>query len=105
MVIGITEVGLVMLFVEGLAKPLRGWVKSFEPTTLRAAINKTKDLQDVASKNNSLLNLLSLKRAKRSSPFRRSGSGNRRWMDPERDEEEETLFQLSRTMSTEAQLC
>lgn len=49
MVMDISEARLVMLFIEGLSKPLRGWVKRFEPTTLCAAINKTKDMQDAAS--------------------------------------------------------
>lgn len=39
MVTDIMEARLVMLFVEGLVEPLCGWVKSFEPTTLRATIN------------------------------------------------------------------
>lgn len=51
MVIDISEIRLVMLFVEGLSKPLRDWVKDFEPATLRATINKTRDMQDVVSKN------------------------------------------------------
>lgn len=51
MVTDISEARLVMLFVEGLAEPLHGWVKSFEPTTLHASINKTRDLQDATSKN------------------------------------------------------
>ena len=44
MVTDISEARLVMLFVEGLEEPLRGWVKSFELTTLHATINKAMDL-------------------------------------------------------------
>ena len=34
MVMDITEPCLIMLFTEGLAEPLHGWVKTYKPTTL-----------------------------------------------------------------------
>ena len=34
MVTDITEPRLIMLFTEGLAESLRGWVKAYKPTTL-----------------------------------------------------------------------
>lgn len=34
MVTGISERILVILFVEGLMEPMRGWVKAFDPPTL-----------------------------------------------------------------------
>jgi hypothetical protein len=37
---------LVMLFIEALTKPLRGWVKAFNPHTLYEAIVCTKDMGD-----------------------------------------------------------
>ena len=33
MVTDITEPRLIMLFIEGLAKPLHGWVKAYKPVT------------------------------------------------------------------------
>ena len=35
------------MYVEGLAEPLRGLVRSTRAATLQAAINRTRDLQDV----------------------------------------------------------
>lgn len=74
MVTDISEARLVILFIEGLSKPLCGWVKGFEPTTLlcrqltRLGICKMPPL-----KTNSLLSPLSLIRVKSSNPSRRSG--------------------------------
>ena len=51
MVIDISESKLIMLFTEALTEPLRGWVKSYRPTTLADAIRQTRDLQDVVPKN------------------------------------------------------
>jgi hypothetical protein len=50
MVIDISQQRLVMLFIEGLDEPLRGWVKAFRPTTLQDAIMKTQDMRDIVSK-------------------------------------------------------
>ena len=44
MVTDITEPRLIMLFTEGLAKPLRGWVKTYKPATLQDAIGRARDL-------------------------------------------------------------
>ena len=38
---------LVLLFIEGLAEPLKGLVKYHKPTTLEDAMSLTRDLQDV----------------------------------------------------------
>jgi hypothetical protein len=40
-----------MLFIEGLSKPLHGWVKAFKPETLQDAIIRTRDMEDVVLKN------------------------------------------------------
>ena len=40
----------VYMYVEGLAEPLRGLVRSTRPATLQDAINRTRDLQDVLPK-------------------------------------------------------
>jgi hypothetical protein len=39
---------LMMLFIEGLMEPLKGWVKAFKPTSLQEAIWKTRDLGPAA---------------------------------------------------------
>jgi hypothetical protein len=46
----ISEHRLVMLFTEGLAEPLRGWVKAFRPTTLQDAIKRMLDMMDTVPK-------------------------------------------------------
>ena len=51
MVTDITEPRLIMLFTEGLAESLRGWVKAYKPATLQDAIGRAKDLQDTVLKN------------------------------------------------------
>ena len=50
MVTDISESRLIMLFTEALTEPLRGWVKSYRPTTLADAIKQTRDLQDAVPK-------------------------------------------------------
>jgi hypothetical protein len=46
----ISELRLVMLFIEGLTKPLRGWVKAYRPHTLQDAIRCARDLADSVPK-------------------------------------------------------
>jgi hypothetical protein len=50
MVTNISEQRLVMLFVKGLAEPLRGWVKDFRPATLQDANMKTQGMEDAVPK-------------------------------------------------------
>ena len=50
MVTHVSESRLIMLFTEALIEPLRGWVKSYRPTTLADAIRRTRDLQDAVPK-------------------------------------------------------
>jgi hypothetical protein len=45
----ILEPRLIMIFTEGLTKPLRGWVKAYIPHTLQDAIRHTRDLADSVS--------------------------------------------------------
>ena len=51
MVTDISESRLILLFTEALTEPLRGWVKSYRPTTLEDAISRTRALQDDVPKN------------------------------------------------------
>jgi hypothetical protein len=46
----ISEPRLIMLFIEGLIEPLRGWVKAYRPHTLYYVILHTRDLADSTSK-------------------------------------------------------
>lgn len=49
MVTDISEAQLVM-FVEGLSEPLRGWVKAYKPANLQDAISRATDMQDTVPK-------------------------------------------------------
>jgi hypothetical protein len=49
--IDISEPRLIMLFIEGLTDPLRGWVKAYGPPTLQDAILHTRDLTESMPKN------------------------------------------------------
>jgi hypothetical protein len=51
MVPDVSEYRLMMLFYEGLTKPLSGWVEDFKPTTLQDAIWKTRYLEGAFSRN------------------------------------------------------
>jgi hypothetical protein len=46
----ISEPRMIMLFIEGLTDPLRGWVKAYNPPTLKDAILHTRDLADSVPK-------------------------------------------------------
>jgi hypothetical protein len=46
MVTYISQQRLVMIFMEGLVEPLRGWVKAFRPTTLHEAIMRCQDMKE-----------------------------------------------------------
>ena len=50
LVTDISEAHLVMLFIEGLTEPLRGWVKAYKPTLLQDAISRARDLQESVPK-------------------------------------------------------
>jgi hypothetical protein len=45
MVSDISEVLLVMLFVEGLMETLWGWVKAYKPTSLQDVVSRARDMQ------------------------------------------------------------
>ena len=49
LVIDILDRRLVVLFMDGLNEPLKGWVKGFNPDTLVAAIKKAHDMATFAS--------------------------------------------------------
>jgi len=68
-VIDIFEVRLVILFVEGLVEPLRGWVKVYKPTTLQDAVNCTRDMEDAAPKRRFLPESTFPQKSKETKPF------------------------------------
>ena len=46
MVLDLSSARRIYMFIDGLAKPLRGLVKSTRPATLQDAVGRTRDLQD-----------------------------------------------------------
>jgi hypothetical protein len=51
MVPDVLEPRLIMMYIEGLIKPMRGWVKAFNIVTLQDAIERTIDLVGEANRN------------------------------------------------------
>ena len=51
MVTDISESKLIMLFTKAGTESLRGWVKSYRPTTLTDTISRTRELKDAVPKN------------------------------------------------------
>jgi hypothetical protein len=51
MVLDVSDSRLLMMYIEGLTEPMRGWVKPFKPVTLQDAIERTRDLVGAANKN------------------------------------------------------
>jgi len=51
MVPDVAESRLLMLFIEGLTKLVKGWVKAFKSITLQDAIERTEDLVGAANKS------------------------------------------------------
>ena len=85
MVIDISESKLIMLFTEALTEPLRGWVKSYRPTTLADAIIRTRDLQDAVPKNRFPPRTNFPIKIKRGNPSRKNGPRKNGWtMIPDR---------------------
>ena len=54
MVPNISERRLVVLFMEGLMEPLKGWLKYFDPPSLQEAIKKARSMEFAAPKSKSL---------------------------------------------------
>jgi hypothetical protein len=60
MVLNMSESRLLMMYIEGLNEPMRGWVKYFNLVTLQYATKNTQDLVGEANKTCSHLDLQSL---------------------------------------------
>jgi hypothetical protein len=82
MVTDIFNARMVMLFVVGIIEPLRGWVKSYKPTTLQDAVGCTRDMQDVVPKRRFPLKPTFPQKRKGTKPFQRDLAGK-----PKMDEE------------------
>lgn len=51
MVPNISERRLVVLFMEGLLEPLRGWIKAFDPLSLQEAMKKARSMEFATPSN------------------------------------------------------
>lgn len=51
MVMNISEILLIMLFVEGLAKQIHGWVRTYKPTSLHDSLSISWDMVSIVPKN------------------------------------------------------
>jgi hypothetical protein len=50
MVTNVLEHRLIIIFIEGISKPLCGWVKAFKLTSLQDVIIMTRDMEDATPK-------------------------------------------------------
>jgi hypothetical protein len=80
MVTDVSEHRLIMLFIEGLSKPLRGWVKAFKPTSLQDAIIRTSDMEDAVPKNKFPSKPFIPQKTKTRNPFQKEWFGKTEWM-------------------------
>jgi hypothetical protein len=74
-VINISNPKLIMLFTEGLTKPLRGWVKAYRPPTLQDAILHTRYLEDSVPKTKTFSKPVVPQRDRDRKPFQRESKG------------------------------
>lgn len=51
LVVDISERRLIVLFMDGLLNPLKGWVKALNPFNLQLAIRKVRDMEPLTSKS------------------------------------------------------
>ena len=112
MVTDISESRLILLFIEGLAEPLKGLVKAYRPTTQQEAVSKTRDLHDAISRTKyPPSHPMPHKFQNQRPPMRKFHAlGKRVYSYKDRDElrrkwEEKTLFFLPRTLGSRPQVC
>jgi hypothetical protein len=82
----IFEPWLIMLFTEGLTKPLRGWVKAYRPHTLQDAILRTRDLADSVPKTKPFPKPFVPQKDRDWKPFQRDWKGKEKLDDDTRRE-------------------
>jgi hypothetical protein len=80
----ISEPRLIMLFIEGLTEPLRGWVKAYRPPTLQDAILHTRDLADSVPKTKTFSKPFVPQRDQDRKPFQREWKGKEKLDDETR---------------------
>jgi hypothetical protein len=80
-VINISKPRLVMLFIEGLTEPLRGWVKAYRPHTLQDAILRTRDLADLVPKTKIFSKPFVPQKDRDRKPFQREWKGKKKLDD------------------------
>lgn len=61
--------------MEGPSEPLRGWVKDYQPATLRDAVNRARDMQDVVHKRRFPPKPSFPQRSKEVKPYQKEGIG------------------------------
>jgi hypothetical protein len=71
----ISDPRLIMLFIEGLTKPLRGWAKAYMPPTLQDAILHARDLADSVPKSKTFSKLFEPQRDRDRKPLQREWKG------------------------------
>ena len=105
MVTDISKSRLIMMFTETLTKPLRGWVKSYRPTTLADAISRTRDFGIQCPKIGFFPEPISLLKIKRGNPSRKNGPRKNGWtMIPDRTLEEKSYVSLAKNHGTRSQM-
>ena len=52
LVTDVSERRILVLFMDGLADPLRGWIKALNPPTLQEAIKKARDMDSSSASKN-----------------------------------------------------
>jgi hypothetical protein len=82
----ISEQRLVMLFIEGLLEPLRGWVKDFKPETLQDAIVRTRDMEGTVPKTKIFSKPFIPQKGKDKKPTGKEGTGKERLDEATRNE-------------------
>jgi hypothetical protein len=69
--IDISEPRLIILFIEGLTEPLRGWVNAYRPPTLQDDILYTRDLVNSMPKTKTFSKPVMPQRDQDRNPFQR----------------------------------
>jgi hypothetical protein len=83
-VIDISKPRMIIIFTEGLTKPLRGWVKAYGPPTLQDAILHTRDLEDSVPKTKTFSKPFISQKDRDRKPFQREWKGKEKIDDETR---------------------
>jgi hypothetical protein len=77
----ISEPRMIMLFTEGLTKPLRVWVKAYMPHTLQDSILRTRDLEYLVPKTKPFSKPFVPQKDQNRKPFQREWKGKEKLDD------------------------